>query len=169
MSYQHQNAFTNLDQDVQLTRLDKYAKGESEIKQWIFQVLQISKEEVQEYHKHNQDLVDILKDGRILCELGNLMVIPNNPTKKFKNSKMPFVQMENISFFLKTCEMIGVPHDEIFQTVDLFDRKDPYQIIITLISFSRFANHLNPSIPVIGPKVAKIKPNVPNKPLRLRS
>lgn len=159
-----QNAFTNLDQDVQLSRLDKYNKGLPEIRQWIFNVLKINESEYKGY-----DLLDILKDGMILCKLGNLVNIPNNPSLKCKNSKMPFVQMENISFFLKTCEMVGVPHDEIFQTVDLFDAKDPYQVIVTLISFSRFANQLNPSIPIIGPKVAKIKPNVPNKPLRLRS
>lgn len=113
--------------------------------------------------------MDILRDGILLCQLGNLTNIPNNPCKKFKNSKMPFVQMENISLFLKTCEMVGVPHDEIFQTVDLYDGKDPYQVIVTLISFSRFANQLNGDIPVIGPKVAKIKPSVPTKPIRLRS
>lgn len=165
----NQNAFTNLDQDVTKSRIDKYHKSEPEVKQWLFQILNIPKEDIQNYQAHGEDLISILKSGILLCKLGNLLNIPQNPTTKFKNSKMPFVQMENISFFLKTCEMIGVPHDEIFQTVDLYDNKDPYQIIITLISFSRRANEINSSIPVIGPKVAKIKPPVPNKPINLRS
>lgn len=165
----NQEALTNLDQDVAQLRADKYSRSEAEIKDWLFKVLNIPISQVAEYQQHNQDLIDILKPGLLLCQLGNMLAIPNNPCTKVKNSRMPFVQMENISFFLKACEMIGVPHDEIFQTVDLFDRKDPYQVIVTLISFSRIANRMDHSIPVIGPKVAKIKPPVPLKPLSLRS
>lgn len=163
-----QEAITNLDQEVAKLRADKYTRSEPEFKEWLFKVLSVSQDEISEYKQHNQDLIEILKSGLLLCQLGNKLSIPNNPCTKVKNSRMPFVQMENISFFLRACEMIGVPHDEIFQTVDLFDRKDPYQIIVTLISFSRLANRNNSSIPIIGPKVAKVKPQVPVKPLSLR-
>lgn len=165
-----QTASTNLDQDLHLSRDAKYKKSEKEVTDWIFDTLSIPRAERQQYLQRGQDLIEILKDGYILCELGNHLAI-STPTRKYKSSKMPFVQMENISFFLKTCEMIGVAHDEIFQTVDLFERKDPYQIIVTLISFSRKAHDTNRSAfpVVIGPKVVKVKPPVPRKPIGLRS
>ena len=84
---------------------------------------------------------------------------------------MAFMHMENISFYLKLCELIKLPHDEIFQTVDLFENKDPYQICITLMSFSRIAHDLDNKVffKVIGPKIVKVKPTVPTKPYKLRS
>lgn len=166
-----QSASTNLDQDLHLSRDAKYKKSEKEVTEWIFNALSTSQSERLQYQQHGQDLIEILKDGYVLCKLGDLLALPNSPTRKYKSSKMPFVQMENISFFLKTCEAIGVAHDEIFQTVDLFERKDPYQIIVTLISFSRRAHEVNSSAfpVVIGPKVVKVKPPVPRKPIGLRS
>lgn len=163
-----QNASTNLDQDLHLSRDAKYKKSEAEVKEWIFSTLNVPQQKVQEFEHHQQDLIDILKDGEFLCKLGDL-ALPGGPTKKYKNLRMPFVQMENILFFLQTCEHLEVPHDEIFQTIDLFERSDPYQVIITLISFSRRANEKTAKIPVMGPKVVKVKPQVPKKPLSLRN
>lgn len=163
-----QNANTNLDQDLKTSRSTKYTNSEPEVKQWVYDILGISKEDQQQYQQKGFDLLDILKDGEILCRLGDLLNLPGgSPTKKYKNSRMPFIQMENISFFLLTCDKIGVPHDEIFQTIDLYERKDPYQIIITLISFSRLAHDVNPiNFPkLIGPKIVKVKPTVPKKPI----
>lgn len=164
-----QNANTNLDQDLTNSRQQKYTKSEPEVKQWIFNVLSIPQLTVDQFESHKLDLIDILKDGELLCKLGKLLDILNNPCLKYKSSKMPFMQMENISFFLKTCEAIGVPHDEIFQTIDLYERKDPYQVIITILSFSRRANETNSTnFPnVIGPKIVKVKPPVPKKPINL--
>lgn len=163
-----QIASTNLDQDLHLSRDAKYKRSEAEVKEWIFTTLNVPQERRQEFDTHKQDLIDILKDGELLCKLGSL-AYPEGPTKKFKNLRMPFVQMENILFFLKTCEHLGVPHDEIFQTIDLFERSDPYQVIVTLIAFSRKANERNSVISVIGPKVVRVKPQVPMKPLSLRN
>lgn len=164
-----QNAGTNLDQDLKISRQEKYAKSEAEIKQWIYDALKTSSETQLQYEIKNYDLLDILKDGELLCNLGNLLGAPNCPTKKYKNSRMPFVQMENISFFLDACKLIGVPHNEIFQTVDLYERQDPYQIVITLILFSRKANEYNSQLfpRPIGPKIVKARPPVPKKPILL--
>lgn len=165
-----QNANTNLDQDLHLSRDAKYKKSESEVRNWIFSTLSTPSAERDQYDQHGYDLIDMLKDGHILCQLGNHLDIPNCPTRKYRSSNMPFVQMENILFFLKACEMVGVAHDEIFQTVDLFERKDPYQVVVTLMSFSRQANETNSrAFPeIIGPKVVKVKPPVPRKPIGLR-
>lgn len=66
---------------------------------------------------------------------------------KYKQSNMPFVQMENISHFLRACEMppLNLPSHDRFLTVDLYDSKDPAQVLQCLAAFSRRANQLNPS------------------------
>lgn len=69
---------------------------------------------------------------------------------------MPFVQMENISHFLRACQSPPLnlqPHD-VFLTVDLFEQKDPAQVLQCLGAFSRVANRVQPSkFPTaIGPK-----------------
>ncbi|OBA23849.1 hypothetical protein METBIDRAFT_36151 [Metschnikowia bicuspidata var. bicuspidata NRRL YB-4993] len=166
----NQNAHTNLDQDLRLSRTAKFERSEHEAAEWIFDTLQLLQTERNLYDVGEHGLAEILKDGKLLCRLGNLLGLPLAPTAKYRTSRMPFVQMENILFFLQTCDMIGVGHDEIFQTVDLFEAKDPYQVVVTLMSFSRKAHELNASAfpTLMGPKVAKVKPHVPFKPLSLR-
>lgn len=70
-----------------------------------------------------------------------------SPGIKFKQSNMPFVQMENISHFLKACEMppLNLPAHDRFLTVDLYDNKDPAQVLQCIAAFSRRANVVNPS------------------------
>lgn len=46
---------------------------------------------------------------------------------KYKPTKMPFVQMENINAFLSGIAKLGVPAHESFMTVDLFEKKNPGQ------------------------------------------
>lgn len=60
---------------------------------------------------------------------------------------MPFVQMENISHFLRACQAPPInlqPHD-IFQTVDLYEAKDPTQVLQCITAFSRRARAVQPS------------------------
>jgi transgelin len=69
---------------------------------------------------------------------------------------MPFVQMENISLFLRACQRAPFnlqPHD-VFLTVDLYENKDPAQVLQCLSAFSRVANQAAPSrFPtVVGPR-----------------
>ncbi len=87
--------------------------------------------------------------------LANMALPP--PGIKFKPSPMPFVQMENISLFLRACQAPPLnlqPHD-VFLTVDLYESKDPAQVIQCIGAFSRVANKCAPSrFPtVIGPKI----------------
>lgn len=60
---------------------------------------------------------------------------------------MPFVQMENISHFLSACERppLSLPSHDRFLTVDLYDSKDPAQVLQCIAAFSRSANAVNPS------------------------
>lgn len=69
---------------------------------------------------------------------------------------MPFVQMENISLFLRACQTSPLslqPHD-VFLTVDLYEKKDPAQVLQCLGAFSRRANAIKPAkfTRAIGPK-----------------
>lgn len=69
---------------------------------------------------------------------------------------MPFVQMENISHFLRACQSppLNLHEHDIFLTVDLYEQKDPAQVLQCLGAFSRAAHGVNPQqFPnVIGPR-----------------
>jgi transgelin len=60
---------------------------------------------------------------------------------------MPFVQRENISHFVRACQMppFNLPDHDIFLTDDLYDTKDPAQVIQCIVAFSRRAHAINPS------------------------
>ena len=68
--------------------------------------------------------------------------------------------MENISHFLRACETppLNLPSHDRFLTVDLYENKDPAQVIQCLGAFSRVANSISPSnFPTtIGPKKAGV-------------
>jgi hypothetical protein len=76
---------------------------------------------------------------------------------------MPFIQMENISHFLTACEAppFNLPSHDRFLTVDLYEAKDPAQVLQCIGAFSRVANSLFPNIyrTVIGPK--RTGPTIP--------
>ncbi|KAF1844998.1 uncharacterized protein K460DRAFT_385662 [Cucurbitaria berberidis CBS 394.84] len=138
---------TSLDQDMRKLRMDRYTpKAANEVRSWI--------EDVLGERLPAGDLLDALKDGTVLCRLVNHAV--PNPGVKFKKSSMPFIQMENISHFLRACEMppLNMPAHDRFLTVDLYESKDPTQVLQCLGAFSRVANSVNPSnFPTsLGPK-----------------
>lgn len=64
--------------------------------------------------------------------------------------------MENISQFLRACELppLNLPAHDRFLTVDLYEAKDPAQVLQCLGAFSRVANAINPSKfrTTLGPK-----------------
>ncbi|KAK0732808.1 hypothetical protein B0T21DRAFT_452347 [Apiosordaria backusii] len=139
---------SSLDRDLRQLRLEKYTPAAAnEARQWIETVLGES--------LPGKDLLEGLKDGVALCKLVNLAVGP--PGVKFKKSPMPFVQMENISHFLRACQSppLNLQQHDMFLTVDLYEQKDPAQVLQCLGAFSRAANAANPdSFPSpIGPKV----------------
>lgn len=92
--------------------------------------------------------------------LVNLAVPP--PGAKFKKSAMPFVQMENISHFLRLSKTppLNLQEHDMFLTVDLFESKDPAQVLQCIGAFSRAANKANPSTfpTFIGPRAAGLTP-----------
>lgn len=79
----------------------------------------------------------------LASRLVNLAV---SPGVKYKQSSMPFVQMENISHFLRACQTapLSLPPHDVFLTVDLYEAKDPAQVLQCLAAFSRRANAIEP-------------------------
>ncbi|KAI5863314.1 hypothetical protein GGS23DRAFT_527354 [Durotheca rogersii] len=138
---------TSLDKDLRRLRLEKYTPvAANEARSWIEGVLGD--------RLPFSDLLDSLKDGVALCKLVNLAI--GSPGVKFKQSAMPFVQMENVSHFLRACRSppLNLQEHDVFLTVDLYERKDPAQVLQCLGAFSRAANSVNPSaFPApIGPR-----------------
>ncbi|KAF2096460.1 hypothetical protein NA57DRAFT_42064 [Rhizodiscina lignyota] len=136
---------SSLDQDMKKLRLARYTPAAAnEARAWI--------EETLGERLPPGDLLEALKDGVTL--LANMALPP--PGIKFKASAMPFVQMENISHFLRACESppLNMPAHDRFLTVDLYESKDPAQVLQCLGAFSRVANKVNPSKfrTSIGPK-----------------
>ncbi|EAU36481.1 conserved hypothetical protein [Aspergillus terreus NIH2624] len=128
---------TSLDKDLRSLRLSRYTpQAAAEVRDWIEDVLQEK--------LPSGDLLEALKDGVALCRLVNLAV---SPGVKYKVSSMPFVQMENISHFLRACQTapLSLPPHDVFLTVDLYEAKDPAQVLQCLMAFSRRANALQPS------------------------
>lgn len=79
------------------------------------------------------------------------------PGIRYKESRMPFVQMENISHFLRACQSppLNLQTHDVFQTVDLYEAKDPAQVLQCIVAFSRRAHAIQPSrfVSEIGGKI----------------
>ncbi|XP_018016767.1 muscle-specific protein 20 [Hyalella azteca] len=97
---------------------------------------------------------DVLKDGVILCRLMNKL--EPGSVNKIQTSGGSFKLMENIERFQKAAKKYGVPHEEIFQTADLFERRNIPQVVISLYSLGRITQkHPEYKGPSLGPKMAE--------------
>ncbi|TPX51283.1 hypothetical protein SeMB42_g00286 [Synchytrium endobioticum] len=95
---------------------------------------------------------DSLKDGLILCQLIQKLT-PLAANIKCKKSPMPFMQMENINNFLSACSKLGIPAQELFMTIDLYEGKNLPQVIDCMFSLSRHATSKGYQGPLVGPKL----------------
>ena len=57
--------------------------------------------------------------------------------KRVQTSKMAFKCMENINSFLEAAKKFGVPNQELFQTVDLWEKQNLNAVIICLQALGR--------------------------------
>jgi hypothetical protein len=73
---------------------------------------------------------------------------------RYKASKMPFVQMENINQFLQALIQMGVPDFERFMTVDLYEEKNMLAVLECIYSFSRHAAKKGYISTPLGPKLS---------------
>jgi len=78
-----------------------------------------------------------LKSGVVLCKLANH--IRPGAVGKIGTGSAPFVQMENISNYLKACEAMGLKATDLFQTVDLFEAKNMNAVLNNLQALKRLS------------------------------
>mmetsp|Transcript_38398 Transcript_38398/g.60588 ORF Transcript_38398/g.60588 Transcript_38398/m.60588 type:complete len:196 (+) Transcript_38398:134-721(+) len=120
---------------------------EEQIRDWINQVLG---GQVLNPSPDQKDFYESLKSGEVLVDLANAL----GGKYKKNSSKMAFKMMENIGFFLKFCDEIGVPKTDIFQTVDLYENQNIPGVISGLHAFARKCSALGKPVPKLGPKEA---------------
>ncbi|XP_073985872.1 myophilin [Rhodnius prolixus] len=118
---------------------------ESEVIEWIEAVLGEK--------LPNQPYEDVLRDGVVLCNLINKLA-PGS-VKKIQTKGTNFQLMENIQRFQAAVKKYGVPEEEIFQTADLFERRNIPQVTLCLYSLGRITQkHAEYDGPRLGPKMA---------------
>ncbi|XP_071439951.1 muscle-specific protein 20-like [Hetaerina americana] len=94
---------------------------------------------------------DGLRDGILLCKLMNRLqpgIIP-----KVNLSGGDYKMMDNVSQFQKACVKYGVPDVDLFQTVDLWDKKNIANVTMTIFAVGRTAyRHPEWRGPWLGPR-----------------
>jgi len=90
-----------------------------------------------------------LKDGIFLCRLATEVTGTN---VKHNKMKVPFKQMENINNFLVACEKFGVNKTDLFQTVDLYENQNMWQVVCTIHALGRKAQSNGFDGPSLGPR-----------------
>lgn len=93
-----------------------------------------------------------LKDGIILCRVIN--ELKPGSVSKISHVRFAFNMMENIANFLSAIEAYGVSKNDLFQTVDLYERVNMVQVINTIHALGRMARKNGYPGPGLGPKEA---------------
>ncbi|GAU88026.1 hypothetical protein RvY_00798 [Ramazzottius varieornatus] len=119
------------------------AADEQHALQWIFSILG---EPVPQGR-----FEDILRDGTVLCRFMNK--IRPDLLPKFSPSDQPAKQRENIGFFTQAAQAMGVQGTDIFQTIDLYEQKDPVSVANCLSRLGGILQRDRPDLPAHGPKI----------------
>ncbi|CAG9091838.1 Muscle-specific protein 20 [Plutella xylostella] len=94
---------------------------------------------------------DVLKDGTVLCQVMNKL--KPGSINKINTSGGQFKMMENITNFQAAMKAYGVADIDVFQTVDLWEKKDIAQVVSTLFALGRETyRHPEWQGPYLGPK-----------------
>ncbi|XP_033214573.1 muscle-specific protein 20-like [Belonocnema kinseyi] len=117
---------------------------EAEAQQWIERV-------IGERFPPGFAYEDALRDGVILCRLMNKLQ-PGIITK-INTSGGDYKMMDNLNQFQKACVKYGVPDVDLFQAVDLMERKNIALVTNTIFAIGR-ATYRHPEWrgPCLGPK-----------------
>ena len=104
---------------------------DSEAQQWIESVLE-------EKFPDGVAYDDAIKDGIILCKLINKLS-PGSVTK-ITTKGGAFALRANIELFNKAARAYGVSDNELFQTVDLFEKKNIAQVTLAIHALGRIVS-----------------------------
>ncbi|XP_055374414.1 muscle-specific protein 20 [Condylostylus longicornis] len=119
---------------------------DKEAQTWVENILEWKFPAGQEYE-------EVLKDGQVLCKLMNKLAPGSIP--KINESGGQFKMMENINNFQKAIKDYGVADVDVFQTVDLWEKKDIATVTNTLFALGRQTyKHPEWTGPNLGPKPA---------------
>lgn len=120
------------------------ADQEKEAQEWIETVLG-------EKFPAGELYEDVIRDGQVLCRLMNKISPGSVP--KINTSGTQFKMMENINMFQQALKNYGVADVDVFQTVDLWEKKDIAQVTTTLFALGRTTyRHPEWQGPYLGPK-----------------
>ncbi|KAI4491620.1 hypothetical protein M0804_003012 [Polistes exclamans] len=123
------------------------ASQEAEAQQWIETI-------VGERFPPGINYEDALRDGVLLCKLMNKLQ-PGIITK-INTSGGDYKMMDNLNQFQKACTKYGVPDVDLFQAVDLMERKNIAQVTNTIFAIGRTTyKHPEWRGPWLGPKPAE--------------
>jgi len=121
---------------------------DKEAQEWIESILEWKFPAGQAYE-------DVLKDGVVCCKLINK--IKPGSVSKINEGGATFKLMENVQNFQKALKAYGVPDIDVFQTVDLFEKKDISQVTNTFFALGRAAwKDPKWTGPKLGPKPADL-------------
>jgi len=99
-----------------------------------------------------EDFYEMLKDGRVLCELINK--IKPGSVKKINTMNAPFKQRENLEQYIRACAGYGLRGQDLFQVNDLYESKNLYMVVDNLHQLGGQAQKNGWAGPALGVKVA---------------
>ena len=116
---------------------------EDQVLEWCFQVIGES--------RPNGTYEEILKDGVVLCKVMNKLLPGSCP--KINTTGSNFKLMENLNLVQKAMKKYGVPEEDVFQTVDLFEKRNIPQVTQGIMALGRTC-YIHPEWagPFLGPK-----------------
>jgi hypothetical protein len=106
---------------------------DSEAQQWIESV-------IDEKFPDGVAYDDAIKDGIILCKLMNKL--SPGSVAKITTKGGAFALRANIELFNKAARAYGVSDNELFQTVDLFEKKNIAQVTSAIHALGRIASKI---------------------------
>lgn len=117
---QNEDLTYGMDKELKAKMEGKHDAGlEKQVVHWI--------EAVSGERKGDQTMAEWLKNGQVLCRLANS--IRPGIVKSVHTSPLPFMQMENITFFMDAARELGVPEAAMFGTPDLYEEKNMPSVV----------------------------------------
>jgi hypothetical protein len=128
-SVRHTADVSSLNADVETAKEFKYnPETERKVRAWVEAVLKAP--------LPDDDFHLALKSGVVLCRLFGALHPEQPKLDKIYDGKVAYLQMQNISLYIKSCESVGMRKIDLFDTIDLFDKKNMNAVLNHLITMA---------------------------------